>query len=179
MLLSEADMNLDAGIGLLRRTRFPHGRVRQVAVPPAARALTTLAAVDYQDAFLVEAARAHDRTAEEWARTLFEHPPMIMRRALRALLTSALGLRLGPLGSDRFVEGWEVRHSTPDVVRLGASSRIGLSAELLLQRERHTLLFVTVLRLETLAARAAWAALSPVHREVARRLLEPASRTTA
>ena len=30
------------------------GRVRQVAVPPAARTLSTLAHIDYEDAFLVE-----------------------------------------------------------------------------------------------------------------------------
>jgi hypothetical protein len=76
-------MNRDTAIGLLRRTRFtyhrakyfskeeidvtagtdshpndPHvaalGRVRQVTLPPAARALSTLSHVDYEDAFLVE-----------------------------------------------------------------------------------------------------------------------------
>jgi hypothetical protein len=171
-------MNLDAGIGLHRRTRFPHGRVRQVAVPPGAQALSTLPRVDYADAFLVEADRAQDRTAEQWARALFAHPPMVMRRALRALLTSVLGLRLGPDDSEEFVEGWEVRHSAPDLVRLGASSRIGLSAELLLKRERQRLLFVTVLCLDTVVARGVWAGLAPVHRQVARSLLEPASHPT-
>jgi hypothetical protein len=43
------------------------GRVRQVTLPPAARALSTLSRVDYEDAFLVETGPAQDRTGEQWA----------------------------------------------------------------------------------------------------------------
>ncbi len=42
--------------------------VRQVTLPPAARALSTLSHVDYEDAFLVETGPAQDRTGEQWAR---------------------------------------------------------------------------------------------------------------
>jgi hypothetical protein len=46
----------------------PHGealgRVRQVTLPPAARALSTLSRVDYEDAFLLETGPAQDRTGE-------------------------------------------------------------------------------------------------------------------
>ncbi len=40
------------------------GKVRQVTLPPAARALSTLSHVDYEDAFLVETGSAQDRTGE-------------------------------------------------------------------------------------------------------------------
>src|SRR4030095_3201144 len=55
-------MNWDTAIDLLRRTPSTPGRVRQVAVPPAARTLSTLSYVDYEDAFLVETGPAQHRT---------------------------------------------------------------------------------------------------------------------
>ena len=58
------------------------GRVRQVALPPAARALSTLSHVDDEDAFLVETGPAQGRTGEEWARAILEDAPMSTRSAL-------------------------------------------------------------------------------------------------
>ena len=84
------------------------GRVCQVAVPPAARTLSTLAHIDYEDAFLVEIGPAQDRTGEQWARAILEDAPIIMRRALR-WSWFALGLQLGSTRSDRHVLGWELR----------------------------------------------------------------------
>jgi hypothetical protein len=80
------------------------GRVRQVTLPPAARSLSTLSRVDYEDAFLVETGPAHDRTGEQWARAILEYAPMSTRNAL-SRGWSALGLRLGSTQSDRFVLG--------------------------------------------------------------------------
>jgi hypothetical protein len=58
------------------------GGVRQVAVPPAARALSTLSRIDYEDAFLVETGPATDRTAEQWARAIVEGAPITVRSTL-------------------------------------------------------------------------------------------------
>jgi hypothetical protein len=69
-----------------------------------------------------------------------------------------------------------VRRSTPDVALLGASSRLGLPAELLCKRQQHTLLFATFVQQENQIARAVWAGVAPVHRPVVRYLLERASR---
>jgi hypothetical protein len=155
------------------RTPFTPGRVRQVAVPPAARALSTLSHVDYEDAFLVETGPAQDRTPEQWARATVEAAPTIMRSAL-PWAWLALGLELGSTGSDRFVLGWEVRRSTPGFALLGASSRLGLPAELLFERQQHTLLYATFVQQENHIARAMWAGVAPVHRQVVRYLLEQA-----
>ena len=70
------------------------GTVRQVPLPPAARALSTLPRVDYEDAFLVETGPAQDRTAEQWARAILEDAPASTRNAL-SRGWSRLGLRLG------------------------------------------------------------------------------------
>jgi hypothetical protein len=111
------------------------GRVPQVAVPPAARTLSTLSHIDYEDAFLVETGPAQDRTGERWARAILEDAPIIMRSSLR-WGWFALGLQLGSTRSDRHVLGWEVRRGSSDVALLGASSRLGLPAELLCRRQR-------------------------------------------
>jgi hypothetical protein len=151
------------------------GRVHQVAVPPAARTLSTLPHIDHEDAFLVETGPAQDRTGEQWARAILEDAPIIMRRALR-WGWFALGLRLGSTRSDRFVLGWEVRAAPRDIALLGASSRLGLPAELLCKRQQQAPLFATFVQQENHIARAVWAGVAPVHRRVVRYLLERASR---
>jgi hypothetical protein len=123
------------------------GRVRQVAVPAAARALSTLSHVDYEDAFLVETGPAQDRTGEQWARAMLEDAPSAM-----------------------------VRRSTPDFALLGAGGRLGLSAELLFKRRQRTLLYATFVQKKNHMARALWAGIEPGHRPVVRYLLEQASR---
>jgi hypothetical protein len=149
--------------------------VRQVTVPPAARALSTLSRVDYEDAFLVETGSAADRTAEGWARAVLEDAPLAVRSRLLSGW-SALGLKLGRGPSDRYVLGWEVRRRTPDVVLLGAGSRIGMPGELLFERERQTLLFATFVHHGNPIARALWAGAEPVHVPTVRHLLEHAAR---
>jgi hypothetical protein len=168
-------MNRDSDIGLLQRTPFTPGSVRQVAVPAAARALSTLARVDYEDAFLVEIGSVRERTAEQWARAILEDAPLIVRRGLQ-LGWAALGLRLGPIRSDGFVLGWELRRSSPDCALLAARSRLGLSAELLVKRRPQRLLFDTFVQHENRIARAVWLGVEPVHRPIVRYVLEQASR---
>jgi hypothetical protein len=150
-------------------------RVRQVAVPPAARALSTLSHIDYEDAFLVETGPAEDRTAEQWARAILEDAPFSVRSALLSGW-SAIGLKLGGGAFRRSVLGWEVRGSTPDFVLLGADSHIGMPGELLFKRGRHALLFATFVQHDNHVARAVWAAVEPVHVPTVRHVLEQATR---
>jgi hypothetical protein len=144
-------------------------------VPPAARRLSTLPAIDYEDAFLVDVGEIRHRTAEQWVRAIFDGAPMTMRATLWCAW-STLGLRLASPRSARHVLGWEVRRSTADHVLLGAGSRIGMPAELLLKRERDSLLFSTLVRHENPVARAVWGAIQPGHRPVVRYVLEQARR---
>jgi hypothetical protein len=150
-------------------------RVRQVAVPPAVRALSTLSHVDYADAFLVDVGPTRERTAEQWSRAVMEDAPITVRRTLQSGWTG-IGLKLAGKPSDRFVLGWEIRRNVPELVLLGADSRIGMSGELLFKREQDTLLFATFVQHDNHAARALWAGVEPVHVPVVRRVLEHASR---
>ena len=150
-------------------------RVRQVAVPAAARALSALVHIDYEDAFLVDVGPTGERTAEAWARAVMEDAPAIVRRALQSGW-SAIGLKLGESPPDRFVLGWEIRRSTPGFVLLGADSRIGMPGELLFKRKQDSLLFATFVQHDNHAARVLWAGVEPVHVPIVRQVLEQASR---
>jgi hypothetical protein len=144
--------------------------VRQIAVPPAARARTTFSVVDYEDAFLVDTGAPIDRSGEDWARAVLEGAPADTRHDL-GRGWSALGLRLRPVGSDRSVLGWEIRHSTPEFALLGADGLLGLSGELLFEPQRGGVLFATFVRLRNPLARLVWAGVDGRHRVVVRHLL--------
>jgi len=150
------------------------GEVRQVSLPAEARARSTLAHVDYEDCFLMDVPNAQDRTAEEWARAVLEGAPTAVRTSLRSGWRS-LGMRVGPEGEDGFVLGWEVRRSDPDAVLLGATSRLGMQGELLLERHDNTLLFATLVQFDNRAMRGLWAsAIERPHVRVVRYVLEQA-----
>lgn len=136
--------------------------VRQIAVPAAARALSGLPQIDYADAFLVEIDRPADRTPAEWMRVIFDEAPAHLRLRLWSAWI-ALGLRLSTPDAKGRVLGWSVRRSTQDFVLLGANSRIGMPAELLLMRHRRRLLFDAFVQQDNPIARAVWASVQPVH----------------
>ena len=152
------------------------GPARQVGLPPAARALSTLPRIDYEDAFFVRSDSGLDRTSEQWARAVLEGAPQGVRaRMLRGWCL--LGLRLGSPWSGRRVLGWQIRRGTPDLVLLGAGSRIGMPAELLFQREEGDgLLFATFVQQRNSVARTIWARVVPVHERTVKSLLTHAAR---
>jgi hypothetical protein len=152
--------------------------VRQIEVPAAARELSTLSRVDYADAFRVDTGSAAGRTAEQWARAVLEDAPATTRTTLLSGWAS-LGLKVGRPGSDGTVLGWKVRRNTPDVLLLGADSRIGMPGELLFKRERDGLLFATFVQYGNPAARAVWAGVEHVHVRIVRSILERAGRRSS
>ena len=147
---------------------------RQIAVPPAVRALSTLARADYADAFLVDLGSARDEHPEQWARAVLEGSPAVTRGRLVSGWT-AIGLKLGHDAGAGTVLGWTIRRSTPDLVLLRAGSRIGMPGELLFKREGDALLFATFVRHGNPAARAVWAGVEPVHVPTVRRILAHAA----
>ena len=148
--------------------------VRQVDLPPSARALSTLPRIDYSDAFLFDAGSTRDESAEDLMREVLEGAPVAVRTQLLSGW-SAIGLKVR-IGSERSVLGWEIRKAAPDHVLLGADSRIGMPGELLLRKEDGALLFATLVSQRNLMARAVWAITEPVHVRVVRDILSQASR---
>jgi hypothetical protein len=152
--------------------------VHQLDVPPAVRALSTLARVDYADAFVLDLAPGDGRTAEQWARTVLEDAPGRVRAGLLSGW-SAIGLELDRGRGDEAVLGWPVRRRSPGEVLLAAASRIGLPGELLFRCDGDELHFSTFVQHANPAARLVWAGVEPVHVPIVRRILEHAGRRLA
>jgi hypothetical protein len=156
-----------------RRSTAMTAVVRQIDVPSTARALSTLARIDYCDAFVFGVGSRHDETPEDLIREVLEGAPLAVRTQLLSGW-STIGLKVTS-GSDGSVLGWTVRRSAPDHVLLGADSRIGMPGELLLKKEDGGLLFATFVAQRNLIARAVWALTEPVHVRVVRDVLAQAS----
>lgn len=148
---------------------FADGGVRKIALPRAARNLSTLSQIDYADAYLVDVDPT-ERTAEQWARKILDGAPLSWRLSLWSAWVT-LGLRLAPPTSPRHVLGWEVRHNEAGAVLLGARSLIGMPAELLVKRHDDALLFDTFVEHNNQIAHAAWAVTEPTHERVLPTLL--------
>jgi hypothetical protein len=157
-----------------RMIRESGERVRQIAVPPTARALSTLSHIDYADAFLVEAGPARHWSAERCGRAVLDRAPLAVRTNL-LLGWSAIGLKPSIGGSSRSILGWEIRLNTPEFVLLGRDSLIGMPGELLFEREHDALLFCTFVQHNTLVARAMWASIEATHVRIVRDLLGQAA----
>jgi hypothetical protein len=146
--------------------------VTQVSLPADARALSTLPRIDYEDAFMVNA--AVERTPEQWVRAVIDDaPPRVRARLFMGWL--ALGLKLGLPWSSRRVLGWRVTRSEPGWLLLRAESWLGLRGELLFRGEPDGLLFATLVQQRNPAARAVWARITPTHQHVVRSLLTHAA----
>jgi hypothetical protein len=128
-----------------RTIRESGDRVHQIAVPPTARALSSLSHIDYADAFLVEAGLARQWSAEQCGRTVLDGAPLAARTNL-LLGWSAIGLKPAIGGSSRSILGWEIRVSAPEFVLLGRDSLIGMPGELLVNREHDAFLHVRATR---------------------------------
>jgi hypothetical protein len=154
-------------IGHLWRTT-----VRQIPVPDDVRELSTLARIDYADAFVVDTGAHPEWTAEQWARAVLEEAPASKQAQLLSGW-SALGLKSVESGPS--ILDWAVRSCTPDTLLLGRESRTGMPGELLFTRRRETLLFGTFIHHRTPATRAVWAAVVRTHVRTVLWLLERAA----
>jgi hypothetical protein len=149
-------------------------QVRQIDPPPDVRALSTLPVIDYADSFTVTGG-AGECTPEQWARAVLAGAPSRVRFKLVAGW-AFLGLRLGIRPPAMRILGWRIRRSTPDVLLLGAGSRLGLPAELLFRREPDGVLFATFVRQRSRLARALWPRVIPAHQRIVASLLTHGAR---
>ncbi len=150
-------------------------RARSVEVSDELRRLDSLADPDFVYACAIPSEAGNDRTAEQWARSVFEDMP----RPLRALIVfgwvAVLRLRLAPRSSPSHVLGWSLLSATPTVAVLAVKSPF-LSAHLLVRVASREVAHVTFVRYDRTPARAVWALASPLHRVVIPYLLRRAAR---
>jgi hypothetical protein len=146
------------------------GTVQQVELPPAARALCSLPRIDYSDCFVAETDHAMELSAEEWARRILEGAPTSFKISAPATWF-ALGLKHGLPWSGNNMLGWPVRRSEPGFVLLGAQSRTGMPAELLIKRQQGSILFATFIQHRSRVMKRIWSFMEGPHQEIVPRLV--------
>ena len=145
-------------------------RAKKVPLPPAARALSSLPRIDYEDCFVVETEHAMELTAEEWAREILENAPAHFK-GTAPLTWFALGLKHGLPWSDDHVLGWPIRRVEPDFVLLGSESRTGMPAELLIMRDKRSVTLATLILHEGPVMKRVWSLIEGPHQRVVPALL--------
>lgn len=148
-------------------------RAHRVAVsetPPS-----TVASLDYADAFEVTRSPTDRRSAEQWARDGFERLPVSARRSGLLAHRWILGFSLGPWTSSSHVFGWRIVTSEPELLHLEAQSTL-LSGHMVWRLHRERLVMTTFLQYEMRkTASAIWAVIGNVHRGSAPHLLQLAA----
>lgn len=140
--------------------------VGRVAVPTRAGELAGLERVDYADAFAVPVAL--QQPPEQWIRLAVETSPKLFRfvRVAHRLL----GLQLAPADAPDHPIGWQVLRSTHDEAVLGNAGLLGEARIVGLGMPRQ-LVLATLIRLNGIPGRVMWSAAAPIHRRVARYIL--------
>jgi Protein of unknown function (DUF2867) len=133
---------------------------------------------DYADAFEIRVREPDARSAEMFTRHALEQAPSPVRWTIWIAQRYVLRLRLGPRTSPDHILGWKIVSSQPDVVRLEAESWL-LRGVLMARRVDPTCARITtyVFYRRRAAARFLWKIVGPLHRRIARYLLEHAAAT--
>jgi hypothetical protein len=162
-------------------------RVQRVEVPST---IASARPYDYASAFALTLTVSPGRstpptgiaptTAEQWARAVFEGAPAALRWCMVFGWRFVLGLRLHPDAAADQVLGWAVEApaSAPDTVTLAAASRF-LRAENIVAVGEGVVVWVTVVRYDSQAARPLWAVAAAIHHRTIPFLLGHAARVAA
>ncbi len=93
-------------------------------------------------------------------------------RLLAPFAWLSLGLKHGLPWSHENLLGWPVRRKEVDFILVGAESRTGSPAELLLKREEGSILFSTLLQIGNPVMGRVWAAIERPHQRIVAQLLK-------
>jgi hypothetical protein len=140
--------------------------VRSTQVVRPSSDVSRLAALDgdgYSYGYEIVRRSEDARSAEEWARAVFEGAPKLLRSMIVAGWTFGLRLRLGSRHSPERILGWEVTSNEPTVVVLGVESW-ALTARLVVVVRDAQGLHATFVQYEHRLGRVMWSAAAPVHR---------------
>jgi hypothetical protein len=136
---------------------------------------SSVASLDYADAFEVTRSPTDRRSAEQWARDGFERLPLPTRRSLLLVHHWILGFRLGPWASPNHVLGWRIVTSEPDLLHLEARSTL-MRGHMVWRLYDERLVMTTFLQYEMRrTAPVVWAVIGNIHRGGAPHLFELAA----
>lgn len=145
-------------------------RAHRVELPEHIRVLDTLADPDYTWACAVTAQSQDERTAQEWARAVFEGAPRPVQWFLVTGWVGFLRLRPGPRRSPSLIFGWKILSATPTTATLTINAA-AFSTHLVVDVQQSRVVHATFLRYERRRARFLWAMTEPIHRLTIRYLL--------
>ena len=153
-------------------TAPPHVR-RLAAVGP--EPWTAGSQYDYADAFEALLSSPDGRSAEQWARCALEQAPRAVRLVIVVAQRGLLRLQLKGRADPRYVLGWQVVDSEPDVIKLAAHGPL-LRAVIVGRRSSATAVQIkTFVFFERRLGKLVWTVVAPLHRGVARLLLRRAA----
>ena len=133
----------------------------------------SLERVDWQWSYDVEAPT--ERSAEWWARAVFEDAPTALRWFVLLGWIAVLRLRLGPRTADGYILGWRIESNATDRFVLGVESAM-LSARLVVTTTPVNAIHATLLRYDRRRARWTWPAIAWLHKLIIRYLMNRAAR---
>jgi hypothetical protein len=145
---------------------------QQVPVPPATARLRLLERVDYEDAFVAQVDA--DLPPETWLRRALEQAPPLLLVLVR-LVQRCLGLQLVAADTEHPL-GWTVIRSDADAVVLGADGARG-RARIVTSTPAGSVLVVTQAQFDSRRSRTLWRVAAPLHRRVARHLIDGATKS--
>ena len=148
---------------------------RRAGVPARTQQIARTALVDTACAFNVPRPAADARTAEQWARSVFEGAPVSMRGFLLFGWRVVLGLPSRPRSDDSHVLGWQIDSRNDDLVVLKQHSRL-IAALNIVQVDESRVSWTTTVCYRTPFARMVWAMVLPFHTATIPRLLTRAAR---
>ena len=146
--------------------------VHRIPVPEAVLALGLLDRVDYGDAF--EARTKARRSPREWGDLIIEQSSPGVLAFVRAAHSRVGRMPLQPRDAEHPL-GWSILEETDCHLVMGTDGGI-LTPRVVIMPSPGSVVFATVLRYESGAAPAIWAAGRHVHRAVARYLVATAVR---
>jgi hypothetical protein len=145
----------------------------QREVPESIRSHDTLPSPDYTDLFTGNTMQAETKSAEEWARAIFEGGPTGLRLLIPAVHRLLLGFRVELGRSPDRVLGWKIAERTDSVLRLETDSRL-MTPHLVLALDQSRVSVATFIRYNHPAASHVWRPVSLLHRRVGLALLRHA-----
>jgi hypothetical protein len=145
----------------------------EIPVRADLRAVSRFPAADYADNFEIPVSEP-GRTAEQWARVVFEDATTAVQRLL-IVWWRLLGFQLGPRQSGQHVLGWRIVRNTPDVIVLQARSLVGFTGRIVLAPGGSRLVYGTFVRCDGLLAKIVCLGVAPIHRLLVSRVLGDAA----
>ncbi len=145
-------------------------------MPEDIRFRARVSRIDYESAFSVPADPADGRSAEQWARAMYESPPTV-ERLFVWYGWKALTAKLGPYPSDHHVLGYRIEANERGYICFSVEWALGLACDLVLYTAPSVAALASFVEFKRPAARVVWPTVVPMHERIVPRWLSRAART--